>query len=119
MKRLLGALTLALLISGCAYDQRGPRFDPGAVAQLQPAVSTERGAVGKLGLPLADVYNYAGGSKLLHWHYVRGTPIGTSSEASAAILFDSDGKMVRVVFLGCTASFSIGELYQSARSCAD
>jgi hypothetical protein len=119
MKRLLGALVLALLTSGCAYDHRGHRFDPGAVAQLQPGVSTEREAIDKLGPPLADVFNYAGGSKLLHWHYVYGTPIGTSSEALTGILFDSDGKMVRVVFLGCAASFSIGELYQSARSCPD
>ena len=119
MTRRLGALALALLISGCAYDQRGHRFEPGAVAQLQPGVATERDAVDKLGRPLAEVYNYAGGSKLLHWHYVYGVPIGTSSEASTAILFDGNGKMVRVVFLGCAASFSIGDVYQSARSCAD
>lgn len=115
--RRIGALALALLTSGCAYDQRGHRFDPGAVTQLQPSVSTERDAIDKLGPPLADVFNYAGGSKLLHWHYVYGTPIGTSREAATAILFDGYGKMVRVVFLGCTASFSVGELYQSARSC--
>jgi hypothetical protein len=116
MKRLLGVLALALLTSGCAYD-RGHRFDPGAVAQLQPGVSTERDAIDRLGPPLADVFNYTDGSKLLQWHYVRGTPIGTSSEGSAAILFDADGRMVRVAFLGCAASFSIAEVYQSARSC--
>ena len=97
MNRLLSALVLALLTSGCAYDHRGTRFDPAAVAQLQPGISTERDAVNKLGPPLADVFSYAGGSKLLQWHYVRGYPIGTSSEAVTAIFFDGDGKMVRVV----------------------
>ena len=97
MKRLLGALAvaLALLTSGC-YEQRGKRFDAGDVGQLQPGVSTEREAIDKFGPPSA-VFNYAGGSKLLNWQYVRGVPMGTTSEARAAILFDADGKMIRVV----------------------
>jgi hypothetical protein len=96
MKRLLGALAvaLALLTSGC-YEQRGKRFGPEEVGQLQPGVSTERDAIDKFGAPSA-VFNYAGGSKLLNWQYVHGIPIGTTSEARAAILFDADGKMIRV-----------------------
>ena len=42
MKRLLGALALVLLTSGCAYQHSGHPFDSAAVAQLQPGVSTER-----------------------------------------------------------------------------
>ena len=96
MKRLLGALAVALVLltSGC-YEQRGKRFGPEEVGQLQPGVSTERDAIDKFGPP-SGVFNYAGGSKLLNWQYVHGIPIGTTSEARAAILFDADGKMIRV-----------------------
>ena len=102
MKRLVGALALALLTSRCAYQQSGHPFDSEAVAQLQPGVSTERDAIDKLGPPSVRLapyaaFNYAGGSKLLHWVYVHRVPIGTNSEARAAILFDADGKMIRVV----------------------
>jgi hypothetical protein len=95
MKRLLGSLALALLTCGCAYQQSGHPFDSETVAQLQPGVSTDREAVDKLG-PASGVFNYAGGSKLLTWGYVHRVPIGTNSEARAAILFDADGKMIRV-----------------------
>lgn len=100
MKRLVGALALVLLTSGCAYQQSGHPFDSEAVAQLQPDVSTERDVIDKLGSPSATLapfaaFNYAGGSKLLHWVYVHRVPIGISSEARAAILFDADSKMIR------------------------
>ena len=101
MKRRIGALALAILTSGCAYQQSGHPFDSEAVAQLQPGVSTERDAIDKLGAPSAALvpfaaFNYADGRKLLHWVYVHRVPIGTNSEARAAILFDADGKMIRV-----------------------
>jgi len=96
MKRLLGALALGLFAAGCAYQQRGHPFDSETVAQLQPGVSTEQDATGKLGSP-TDAFNYEAGRKLLTWAYVYRVPIGTSSEARAAILFDADGKMIHVV----------------------
>ena len=101
MKRLVSALALVLLTSGCAYQHSGHPFDSAAVAQLQPGVSTERDVTDKLGPPSATLapyaaFNYPGGQKLLHWVYVHRVPIGISSEARAAILFDADGKMIRV-----------------------
>ena len=101
MKRPVGALALALLTSGCAYQHSGHPFDSEVVSQLQPGVSTERDAIDKLGPPSATLapfaaFNYADGRKLLHWVYIHRVPIGISSEARAAILFDADGKMIRV-----------------------
>src|SRR6516165_450675 len=104
MKRLVGALALALFTSGCAYQHSGHPFDSEIVSQLQPGVSTERDAIDKLGPPSATLappaaFNYADGRKLLQWVYVHRVPIGISSEARAAILFDADGKMIRVAHL--------------------
>jgi len=101
MNRLVGALALALLTSGCAYQHSGHPFDSEVVSQLLPGVSTERDAIDKLGPPSATLapfaaFNYADGRKLLHWVYIHRVPIGISSEARAAILFDADGKMIRV-----------------------
>ena len=66
MKRLVSALALVLLTSGCAYQHSGHPFDSAAVAQLQPGVSTERDVTDKLGPPSATLapyaaFNYPGG----------------------------------------------------------
>ena len=71
MKRRIGALALAILTSGCAYQQSGRPFDSEAVARLQPGVSTERDVIEKLGPPSTTLapsaaFNYADGRKLLH-----------------------------------------------------
>lgn len=96
MKRLLIALTLALCLSGCVYQQQGNRFDMAKVDELQAGVSTSQDAIVKLGSPTAQS-SYPDGSQLLQWRYVYGTAIGVGGGAGVAILFGPDSKMVRVV----------------------
>jgi hypothetical protein len=96
--RALRPILLALMLSACVYQQHGTRFDPNAINQLTPGVSTQQDAIAKLGKPMAVSTN-ADGSQLLQWQYVYGTALGTSGGAHAAILFGSDGKMIRVTHI--------------------
>ena len=94
------ALTAAILftVTGCLYQQHGNRFDSAAVARLVPGVSTTQDAIALLGQPTAVSAN-PDGSQVLQWQYAYGTAIGVGGAAHAAILFASDGKMIRVTHL--------------------
>lgn len=92
------AISLAFSLSACVYQQHGTRFDVAAVNELQPGVSTKQDAIAKLGKPKAVSTN-ADGSQLLQWQYVYGTAIGVGGGAHVAILFEPDGKMIRVKHL--------------------
>jgi outer membrane protein assembly factor BamE (lipoprotein component of BamABCDE complex) len=92
------SLLFLLLMSACVYQQHGNRFDASAINQLVPGVSTKEDAITKLGQPTAVSTN-ADGSQVLQWYYVFGTAIGVGGGAQAAILFGSDGKMIRVTHL--------------------
>ncbi len=96
--RNLWPILLALSLSACVYMQHGTRFDPNVINQLTPGVSTQQDAIAKLGKPMAVSTN-ADGSQLLQWQYVYGTAVGIGGGAHAAILFGSDGKMIRVTHI--------------------
>jgi outer membrane protein assembly factor BamE (lipoprotein component of BamABCDE complex) len=95
MKHVAVILAFLLLIAGCVYQQ-GHRFDANSVEQLKPGVSTEQDAIAQLGTPAATRIN-ADGTRLLQWQYVYGTGSGAGGNAHAAILFEPDHKMIRVV----------------------
>jgi hypothetical protein len=95
MKHIAVILAFLLLIAGCVYQQ-GHRFDANSVEQLKPGVSTEQDAIAQLGPPAATRIN-ADGTRLLQWQYVYGTGSGAGGNAHAAILFEPDHKMIRVV----------------------
>jgi len=95
MKHITVVLAFLLLIAGCVYQQ-GHRFDANSVEQLKPGVSTEQDAIAQLGPPAATRIN-ADGTRLLQWQYVYGTGSGAGGNAHAAILFEPDHKMIRVV----------------------
>jgi hypothetical protein len=80
------------LLSACTTI--GNKFDPSLVNELTPGVSTMADARHSLGPPSA-MSTYPDGRQLLQWQYSQGTIIGASG-AHVAILFDSDGKMMRV-----------------------
>jgi hypothetical protein len=90
---IVGA-TLAL---GACASQVGRQFDPALAGRLQPGVSTEADAMALLGAPEA-VTTAADGRQMLQWLYVRGAVAGGSS-AHLAIIFDGEGRMVRVAHL--------------------
>jgi hypothetical protein len=91
-QRAIVLWTLALLVVGCATV--GHKFAYDKVDNLVPGVSTTADATQLLGPPASES-TYDNGSKLLQWMYSQGTMVGGSG-AHVAILFDADGKMVRI-----------------------
>jgi hypothetical protein len=88
----------ASLMVGCRT--LGNKFDPALVDRLTPGVSSSIDATQLLGKPTSETNN-ADGSQLLQWAYVQSSPIGAKS-ARVAVLFDKDGKMIRVAHRGGT-----------------
>lgn len=91
--RRLPSLALLLLVTACATV--GHKFDPAKADQLTPGVSTLRDASQALGKPTAETNN-ADGTTLVLWQYSHGNALGSASAQRLAILFDRDGKMVRI-----------------------
>lgn len=92
MKALIAAALSWLLV---ACSSAAGSFDAKEVGKLQPGVSTIADAIHRLGPPSAET-DYAQGSKLLAWQ--------SASGANAAIVFDEDGRMIRVTQLAATAA---------------
>lgn len=88
-------IAFALALSVAACSSAANHFDPDKVSELQPGVSTIADAIRQLGPPSAET-NYAEGSKLLEWQSAAGTAAGG---AHAAVVFDGDGRMIRVIQL--------------------
>lgn len=86
------AVLAAALISGCTTI--GNKFDPARADELRPGVSTVAEAKDKLGEPISTATD-ANGNTVLQWKYARGSLVGASG-ARLDIIFDKDGKMVRV-----------------------
>lgn len=93
MKSLRVLLLSISLIAGCATV--GNKFDVKQVDSFQPGVTTKEDAIAKLGKPRA-VSTRADGSQVVQWIYAQGTALGVGSGAHVAIIFDKEGKMVRV-----------------------
>lgn len=91
MKALISA-ALAICLSGCITI--GHKFDPAGADRLTPGTSTMSDAIAVLG-PTTAMSAGPNGSTLLQWQYSQGTLVGGSG-AHLAILFDADGKMIRV-----------------------
>ena len=94
MKRMpsLAFAVLLTLLSACTTI--GNKFDPSRVYELTPGVSTVADARNSLGPP-SSMSSYPDGRRLLQWIYTQGTLIGGSG-AHVAILFDDEGKMMRI-----------------------
>lgn len=91
MKKLM---MIAVMLALTACVTRGQKFEMSDVDAMQPGVTTKEEAIGKLGKPKA-VSNRPDGSTLLQWMFIEASPLhGKGSHA--AILFDKDGKMIRV-----------------------
>ena len=90
-RRILIA-SLITMTAGCTTV--GRKFDPQRISELVPGVSTMSDSTELFGPPTSES-TYADGSRLLQWSYVQGTVFGGSG-AHVAVLFDKDGRMVRV-----------------------
>lgn len=91
--RFISVLAVTAVIAGCASV--GQDFDMVEVDRLQPGVTTLEQAKEKLGKP-QSITNAADGRIGVVW--VRSQAVmGSASSKGVAILFDKDGKMIRVV----------------------
>lgn len=91
MKKFLAIASLVMLAS-CAT--RGTKFEMADVEAMQPGVTTYEQAVEKLGKPRA-VKIAPDGAKSVTWIYAQAGLAGSESRGTR-ILFDKDGKMIRV-----------------------
>ena len=96
MRSICVLFAAAIFVSGCVTKTVGTKFDMAIVDSFQPQVTTKDDAVSKLGKP-ASLTNLPDGGTILVWGYVEGSSSGRGYGARASILFNQDGKMVRVV----------------------
>jgi hypothetical protein len=92
----VGIVALCAALAACSTI--GNKFDPAAVQELRPGVSTVQDAVAKLG-PYVAESTQADNSRILRWLYAQGSMFGASA-ARVEILFDAEGRMVRVTHKG-------------------
>ena len=92
MRKTFAACTLALSLTACMT--MGNKFDIHDAEQFVPGVRTMQQAQEKLGTPTATNAMPNGGT-LQQWMYSQASVIGGTS-SSVAILFDKDGKMIRI-----------------------
>jgi len=92
VRHVLTCCVVLLLCVGCATV--GSKFAIEKAEELQPGVSTIDDAIHLIGKPTSES-TYADGSQLLQWSYAQGSLVGGSG-AHLAILFDSNGTMVRI-----------------------
>lgn len=91
--RFISVLAATAVMAGCASV--GQDFDFAEVDRFQPGVTTLEQAKQKLGKP-QSVTNAADGRVGVVW--IRSQAVmGSVSRKGVAILFDKDGKMIRVV----------------------
>lgn len=92
LKRLFTLVLAGATLTACVTI--GTKFDIRKADQLTPQVSTADDAIALLGNPTSDS-NINGTNRLLQWQYSQGTMVGGNG-AHLAILFDKDGKMIRI-----------------------
>lgn len=92
MKKLM-IVAAMLALTACAT--RGQKFEMTDVESFQPGVTTYEEVVDKLGKPRAQNFTQDGG-KSATWVYARASLAGSESRGTR-LLFDKDGKLVRVM----------------------
>ena len=89
----IAAFAIVLALGACAREIGQP-FDVDAVDMMRPGHSTYTDAVKQFGKPVR--VRGHGSDTIAHWHYLKDAPDGTEYD-SLKIIFDQDGRMVRVV----------------------
>lgn len=92
-KTIASLILTCALVSACISS--GSKFDTSKVDQLQQGSTTLQDAIAMFGKPRSES-TYANGSKLAQWIYMQSSPAGSETN-HLAVLFDSNGKMVRIV----------------------
>ena len=92
MKKLM-IVAAMLALTACAT--RGQKFEMTDVENFQPGVTTYEEVVEKLGKPRSQNFTQDGG-KSATWVYARASLAGSESRGTR-LLFDKDGKLIRVM----------------------
>ena len=82
-------------LTGCAYTEFGEKFDMNAVPTLEVGKTTTAEAIAKIGTP-ASFSTERDGTKLVQWGHFYENGLGDQGGSNLSILFDKDGKMIRV-----------------------
>jgi outer membrane murein-binding lipoprotein Lpp len=90
--RTLYAIVSVVAMAGCA--SAGQDFSMAEVDAMKPGVTTLQDAVAKLGKP-SSTNSVTNGVQIVSWIRVTSSPVGATSK-SVAILFDREGRMLRV-----------------------
>ncbi len=91
--RLILISLIAAVLTACASS--GTKFEMSDVDAMRPGITTEQEATSMLGKPTTTTYG-PDGSKTLGWVWVQAT-MGKSTTRSAGLLFDKNGKFVRII----------------------
>lgn len=100
MRRKFLFLVAGIALSGCVSV--GHKLDMSKTDQLKPGVSSSADAIALFGAPTSEGTN-ADGSKLLIWKWVHGSAFGAQAQ-NLQIVFDEDGKMLRVAHKGAAGT---------------
>lgn len=97
MKRLLVPVFASLWIAACGGGNYGPvNYSPEKLSELEPGVTTMHDAKQVFGTP-TSVMEVPGGGTLLQWQQRKTGAVPGATDRHVAILFDDDGRMVRIV----------------------
>lgn len=94
MKQFVASFLLASTLTACAH--MGTKFEMADVDSLRPGVTTQQEAIAKLGKPNHSS-TASNGYTLLAWQYAEAGYLTGATGRGVTLLFDKDGKMVRVM----------------------
>lgn len=89
----LAAFTISAATAGCVSV--GTNYDAAAVDQIAPGTAMSV-VIARLGQPNSRT-TLPNGQTQLMWLHSTGTAWGTADARSAALLFDAEGKFIRVI----------------------
>lgn len=95
MKKHLVLAAVAALLALGACVSIGTNYDPAAIDQIAPGTSMSD-VIARLGHPNSRT-TLPNGQTQLMWLRSSGTAWGAAEARSAALLFDAEGKFVRVI----------------------
>jgi hypothetical protein len=97
MSRLLVPVIASIWLGACGVVNYGPvSYSPEKLSTLEPGVTTMHQAKLVFGTP-TSVMEIPEGGRLLQWQQRKTGAAPGATDSHVAILFDNDGKMVKIV----------------------
>lgn len=97
MSRLLVPVIASIWLAACGAVNYGPvSYSPEKLSTLEPGVTTLHEAKLVFGTPTSEM-DVPDGGTLLQWQQRKTDAAPGATDSHVAILFDDDGKMVKIV----------------------